>query len=142
MPPGHFYSPIPSIPESKAGTIRYFRIQKEIPGINLNEKCQLELLDHFRAWYPELMFPITKTPGHRYWYDNPNYSYADAIVLYSMMRHLRPKRIIEVGSGHSSCAMLDVDEQFFGKTIEFMFIEPYPERLLLDVITEKRPFRG
>jgi len=136
MPPGHFYSPIPSIPEIEMKRDSIFHIEKEIPGIDLKETRQLELLDHFLSWYEELPFPDIKTPGHRYWYENPNYSYSDAIVLYSMMRYLRPKRIVEVGSGYSSCAMLDVDELFLGKSIEFTFIEPYPERLLLNVITD------
>ena len=32
------------------------------------------------------------------------YSYSDAIFLSSMIRHAKPKQIIEVGSGYSSCA--------------------------------------
>ena len=137
MPPGHFYSPIPSLPDLEASRESIFRSdRRSLPGINLNENSQLELLDVFRHWYKEQPFTAARTPDRRYYFENPNYSYADAIVLYSMMRHLRPRRIIEVGSGHSSCAMLDVDELFFGKSIEFTFIEPYPERLLLDVITE------
>ena len=58
------------------------------------------------------------------------YSYADAICLYAMMRHLRPKRIIEVGAGHSSCAMLDTNEIFFDNSIALTFIEPHPESFL------------
>nr|WP_259372700.1 class I SAM-dependent methyltransferase [Schlegelella koreensis] len=46
------------------------------------------------------------------------------------MQHVRPRRIIEVGSGHSSAAMLDVDDRFLGSSTEFDFIDPYPERLL------------
>jgi hypothetical protein len=46
-----------------------------------------------------------------------------------MMRHLRPKRIVEIGSGYSSCAMLDVNELFFSDSIAFTFIDPYPQLL-------------
>jgi len=45
------------------------------------------------------------------------------------MRQFQPKRIIEVGSGYSSAAMLDVDELFFNSEIQFTFIEPHPDRL-------------
>ena len=58
------------------------------------------------------------------------YSYSDAIVLYSMMRHLRPQRIIEVGSGFSSAVMLDTNELFLGHQVACTFIEPHPECLL------------
>ena len=136
MPPGHFYSPIPSIQDLEARRESIFCDTKEIQGVELNEQSQLDLLDRFRQWYPEQPFTSGKVPNRRYYFENPNYSYADGIVLYFMMRYCRPKRIIEVGSGHSSSAMLDVDELFFGKSIEFTFVEPYPERLLLDVITD------
>ena len=39
----------------------------------------------------------------------------------------KSKRIIEVGSGFSSCAMLDTNDIFFESSIETTFIEPYPE---------------
>jgi hypothetical protein len=47
-----------------------------------------------------------------------------------MIRHLQPRRIIEVGSGFSSCVTLDTNELFFGGSIETTFIEPFPELLL------------
>jgi hypothetical protein len=46
-----------------------------------------------------------------------------------MMLRFSPKRIIEIGSGYSSCAMLDASELFFGGDLELTFIEPYPELL-------------
>jgi hypothetical protein len=53
-----------------------------------------------------------------------------------MIRHLRPRRIIEIGSGHSSCVTLDTNERFFGDSIATTFIEPYPE-LLLSLVTPR-----
>jgi hypothetical protein len=72
----------------------------------------------------------------RYFFINPAYSYSDAIILYSVLRHTQPKRVIEVGSGYSSCVTLDVNELFFDNKIECTFIEPYPE-LLLNLIKEQ-----
>jgi len=57
------------------------------------------------------------------------FSYGDGIVLYSFLRHFKPRRIIEVGSGFSSAAMLDVNELFFAGSIALTFIEPDPARL-------------
>ena len=45
-----------------------------------------------------------------------------------MIRHLSPKRIIEVGSGFSSAVMLDTNDLFFDNSIDCTFIEPNPER--------------
>jgi len=65
----------------------------------------------------------------RYFFENPNYGYADGVFLYCMIRYLKPKRIIEVGSGYSSCMMLDTNELFFDESIEFTFIDPHPQML-------------
>jgi len=43
---------------------------------------------------------------------------------------LKPKTIIEVGSGFSSCMTLDTNELYFGGSIATTFIEPYPELLM------------
>ena len=45
------------------------------------------------------------------------------------MRQFQPRRIVEVGSGFSSAAMLDVNDRFLGRKLQFTFIEPYPDRL-------------
>jgi hypothetical protein len=56
------------------------------------------------------------------------------MILYAFLRHYRPRRVIEIGSGFSSALMLDVNDSFLQKTIQFTFIEPNPQRLfdLLD----------
>ena len=46
-----------------------------------------------------------------------------------MIRHFKPKQIIEIGSGFSSMVMLDTNELFFENQIKCTFIEPYPKRL-------------
>jgi predicted O-methyltransferase YrrM len=140
VPPGHFYSPIPDLKDVEADKNRIFDFPREIPGINLNEPGQFELLDRFRPWYDDQPFSATKQPERRYFFENIFFSYADAIVLYWMMRMLRPKRIIEVGSGYSSCAMLDVNDLLFDGAIDLTFIEPYPI-VLKDLLQESDPGR-
>jgi hypothetical protein len=46
-----------------------------------------------------------------------------------MLRRLRPRHVIEVGSGYSSAAMLDTNDKFLDRQVNFTFIEPYPGRL-------------
>jgi hypothetical protein len=135
VPPGHFYSPIPSIDEVRRNEERIFRIPKAIPGVDLNEAEQMQFFDAFKGYYKELPFTDEKTDRLRYYFNNPNYSYSDAICLYAMIRHAKPKRIIEIGSGYSSCVTLDTNDLFFENSIDCTFIEPYPE-LLLSLINE------
>jgi len=96
----------------------------------LNEVKQLALLEEIKRYYRDLSFPVHKSHGRRYFYENPMYGYSDAIFLYGMIRHAVPKRIVEVGSGHSSCAMLDTIDLHLDRQVEATFIEPYPDRLL------------
>ena len=109
---------------------KYRDISRKIPGIDLNEEKQLELLDKFKEFYKDLPFEAHKKGSLRFFFENPRFSYTDAIILYSMIRYARPKKIIEVGSGYSSCVTLDTNELFFNNTISCTFIEPYPQRLL------------
>lgn len=128
LSPGGFYSPIPSL-ESIRGHDFNKTLPEEIPGIDLNAEEQLTLLHSFDSFYKELSFPEKKSEDFRYYYENEAYSYSDAILLYSMIRHLKPKNFIEVGSGFSSSVTLDTNEKFMNSSINCTFIEPYPQRL-------------
>ena len=131
VPPGHFHSPIPSIDEVKLKEKEIFNsIPINIPGIDLNEKEQINLFDEFKEYYKNQPFQAYKKENLTYFFENPAYSYSDAIFLYCMIRHIKPKKIIEVGSGYSSCVILDTNELFFNNTICCTFIDPYPELLL------------
>lgn len=136
VPPGHFYSPIPSLNEVRSNEARIFgSISRNIPGVELRESEQLKLLEGFCQYYESMPFQPHKVQGLRYYYENPAYSYSDAILLHCMIRHLKPRRIIEIGSGFSSCLTLDTNELFFGNSMMTTFIEPYPD-LLMSLIKE------
>ena len=131
VPPGHFYSPIPDIDEIRKDEKTIFgSVPRKISGIELHEEEQLKLLARFAKFYEEMPFQAEKSEGLRYFFKNPAYGYCDAILLHCMIRFLKPKRIMEVGSGFSSCMMLDTNEFMFANSIETTFIEPYPDLLL------------
>lgn len=127
MSPGHFYSPIPSVEDIRRREEELFGDPpRSLPGIDLREEEQLALLERLKEFYPEMPFPRVKSDGTRFWFDNWAYSYADAIFLYSMLRHLQPRRVIEIGSGFSSAAMLDTNERFLDDGVDLTFIDPDP----------------
>ncbi len=53
-----------------------------------------------------------------------------------MLCHFKPKRLIEIGSGFSSAAMLDTNDNNLQSNIFFTFIEPNPDRLF-NLLTEE-----
>lgn len=124
MSPGHFYSPIPSLDEIRARETELFGTPpSSLPGINLRGEDQQALIRKLAGFYPEMPFPREQSPTSRYWFENWAYSYADAIYLYSMLRHLSLRRVIEIGSGFSSAAMLDTADRWLPET-SFTFIDP------------------
>lgn len=130
VPPGHYYSPIISKEDMIQRAHEIWKTPpKNIIGLELNEKEQLELIEEFVTYYKELPFKANPKDGLRYYYENSMYSYSDAIFLFSMIRKNKPKRIIEVGSGFSSALMLDTNNLFFNNSIKCTFIEPYPNTL-------------
>jgi hypothetical protein len=129
-PPGHYYSPLPSREEFLSVAGRVYGSPPCLSGVDLRVREQCRLFARLAQWYDA--FPFTEAPqgALRYYLNNDFFCHADAYWLYAMMRELRPKRIIEVGSGFSSAVMLDINELFSDNNIEFTFIDPYPERLL------------
>jgi hypothetical protein len=128
VPPGHPYSPIPSGRDVARALRRANDATASLPGIDLREAAQLELLERLLPLYPGL--PFQDAPGrHRYHYDNEFFTYSDAIGYALLLRRLRPRRVVEVGSGYSSALALDVDELFLGGQTGFTFIDPDPRRL-------------
>jgi len=132
-PPGHFYSPLAGRGERArlADQLDGLEIPEHLPGIDLRTARQLELLDQVRMSYDTLPWADHASPadGLRYHYDNPAYRYSDAVFYAGVLRHFKPRRVIEVGSGYSSALLLDVDELFLGSKTEITFIEPFPDAL-------------
>jgi hypothetical protein len=127
-PPGHFYSPIPSLDEVRRREEAIFaHPPRELPGVDLHETGQLALFREIAPFYASHTF-AQGDAGGRFSIDNPNFN-TEAVLLQCLIRHLRPARIVEVGSGHSSCAILDTNELFFDGGIACTFIEPHPELL-------------
>ncbi len=53
---------------------------------------------------------------------------ADATLYFALLRHLRPARLLEVGSGYTSALALDARDRHL-PDLKTTFIEPYPDRL-------------
>lgn len=77
---------------------------RKIPGLDFNEQGQIEFLRTIRYGGE-----LEQIPRHRdknapmsFCYYNGSFEGGDAEFLYSMIRRSKPKRMIEVGSGHST----------------------------------------
>lgn len=132
VPPGHFYSPVPSREDIDAYRAATSRPRPDaLEAIDLRLDAQSELLDTFLAFYADQPFPLERSDETRYWFENHSFSYGDALALHCMLRAVRPRRVVEVGSGWSSCVLLDTCERFLDWQPEVTLIEPYPHQLHL-----------
>lgn len=128
-PPGVYGSPVIALEEIIKRQETIFNPAKELKGIDLNAAEQFELIKSFKKYYDLLPYSTSQGKGLRYVYDNGYFPYFDAISLFGIIHHFKPRQIIEVGSGFSSAVMLDTNELFFNNSMELSFIEPYPQRL-------------
>jgi hypothetical protein len=92
--------------------------------LDLREDEQIELAHRLGPKWHEF-----KKSWCRYTWPNDWYQMSDGAVYYSMLTTLRPKRILEVGSGFTSAIALDVRDQEL-HDLELTFIDPNPQRLL------------
>jgi hypothetical protein len=128
VPPGHPYSPIPSPEDVSRALRRAAAAGPSLPGIELREVEQLDLVRRLLPLATDL--PFEDAPGrHRYHYGNDWFTGADAVWYAALLRDLRPRRVIEIGAGYSSALALDVDELYLGGRTSLTFVDPDPSRL-------------
>ena len=100
--PNRFNQPIPDTRPLKPAL---WETRSQLVGVNLREGEQLRLLSELSPRYkPEWdRFPLEPTtPNHQYYVNNRIFESVDGEMLYAMIRHHKPRRIVEVGSGFST----------------------------------------
>jgi predicted O-methyltransferase YrrM len=133
--PCHFYEPVPILSELSD---EIWKKKSECLGISINEEFQCNVLSEicgkYKNEYDTFGFekPSENCP---YFVKNGSFGGADGDVLYSLIRHFKPKRIIEVGSGWSTLllsAACERNREEVGKA-ELIAIEPNPPEFLKHV---------
>ena len=130
----HFNQPIPDTRTLKDSL---WTRRSELVGIDLKEPQQLALLDGFAARFKAEYngFPLDPLSGApRYYLNNHVFESVDGEILYCMVRHLKPRRIVEIGSGFSTMlsaqaiARNRADDPEYA--CELIAIDPYPNSVL------------
>jgi hypothetical protein len=137
-PPGHYYSPVtdPEVVGKHLAKVARHQQRRTLPGIRISLADMQAVWNDLLPYLTTNPFSADARPGYRFRFENPSYSYGDASILHAMIRHYRPRRVVEVGSGWSSACTLDTVEQFLGGGCRVTCIDPYPE-LLLSLIGDR-----
>lgn len=127
--PGHFYSPIVNPVEIYHHLRAVANAGPQISGIAVDRERMIETWEKLLPFLTTCSFADKAEGGFHYGFDNPAYGYGDGLVLQAMLRYLRPKRLIEIGSGYSSVCTIDTIDLFLNGACDVTFIEPYPGRM-------------
>ena len=122
----HYYQPLFRDSRLK----KSLREPRPLPGIDWKIESQLSLLKalQFENELLELRLNEKHDNQLRFWMGNGNFESGDAEFLYQLIRHLKPQKIIEIGSGNSTkIAHEAVIKNHIenGKLATHMCIEPY-----------------
>jgi Methyltransferase domain len=113
--PMHYYEPLPDF---RSITAEQINRRRTYPAVDFRWEDQLSLLGDLGKYRDELL-------EIEFDFSNDYFSGFDAAVYFSLIRHLQPSRIIEIGGGYST-RIADKALALNGKG-QLTCIEPYPE---------------
>lgn len=130
--PVHYFQPIPDTRRLDPGT---WKRRTEAVGVDFRVEEQIELLSTIaeRLGAEVRALPRERTADPlQFHLGNGAFEAVDAELLYGMVRLLKPRRLVEVGSGSSTllAAQAARKNAAEGSPCDLVAIEPYPSRLL------------
>ena len=129
----HYYLPIPDARDLGED---FWQRESEMIGVDMNDAAALELLSRITSYMTEFRerFSLTGTDGAPGFHLlNGSFMAVDAHMYYCLIRHLKPRRIVEVGSGFSTLLAGQACVQNGrngGSPVQLTAIEPYPSSFL------------
>jgi Methyltransferase domain len=136
--PNHYYWPVPDF---RALEARKWPTEEEPVGLDLGFDRQLDFLQtvvpQFQGEWNSDAAPFFSV---NYNYGNGFFETVDAEIAYCLVRHYKPRRIVEVGGGYSSrvmAAALEMNLKLDGVRGELITIDPYPDRFPQKALSDR-----
>jgi hypothetical protein len=92
-------------------------------GIDLHAADQQALL-HALRHATDTCPPPHRTSGWRYHLDNAPFPWGDGLTAWAMLAHLRPRRVVEIGSGWSTRLLLDARDRLL-PDLDLTVVDPH-----------------
>jgi len=127
--PTCFTEPIPDTTKLKDDL---WSKHSEMVGIDINERGSLNLLRLFSSSYKNEYDALSKTKTsipYEFYVFNGVFETVDAEIMWCMIRHLKPRRILEIGSGYSTMLAAHAvlaNRKDGGRECDLTVIDPYP----------------
>ena len=127
--PVNFYSPIPDLIDLEKRGV--WETRSKMEGIDFREEQQLTLLSLLgREYSSECAWPLLPTEDpFEFYIQNPSFSFGCAASTHCIIRHFRPERVIEIGSGMSSLVIakaIGLNRARDGRPGRHIIVDPYP----------------
>ncbi|MBX3489199.1 class I SAM-dependent methyltransferase [Parvibaculum sp.] len=137
----HYYAP--AIIPSDIG--KQLSARRNLPGLDFRVAQQLDLIAEFSYREELLEIPLEKSGEIEFGYNNGAYEHGDAELLYNIIRHFRPRRIVEIGCGQSTILMQKAISKNKGDDASYTcrhiciepFEQPWLEQLSVELIRAK-----
>jgi predicted O-methyltransferase YrrM len=141
--PVHYYQPIP---DTRGLPLSLWNRVSELPGIDMREEQQRQLLSDIAARFKDEYTAIPEgasTQDFQYYLGNVAFEAVDAEMLFGLIRLLKPRHIYEVGSGFSTLLAADALDRNRVEThsCRFIVIDPYPSEQLVANLPSKIDLR-
>ncbi|MBC7490231.1 MAG: class I SAM-dependent methyltransferase [Glaciimonas sp.] len=132
----HFYLPIPDDTDNLE---EFWSQPSKMVGVNIDDGAALNLMEivcppylkEFRARFP-IDGPLDPPD---FYLINGGYMAIDAHIYYCLIRHFKPRKIVEIGNGNSTLlaiAASDANKDENGQRPHLTSIDPYPWPLFKD----------
>jgi predicted O-methyltransferase YrrM len=142
LTPSTFYSPIP---DTRTLPASLWEPRAELPGVDLRERAQVELLDELASAWRREYDALPRTPAGpgeppRFYLHNRRFGAVDAEIAYAMVRQHKPRRIVEIGSGQSTLLLLEAlrANERDGAFGQVTACEPYPDDYVREAAADSR----
>ena len=128
--PSHFYFPIPTLSSFRG---KNWRACRPCDGLDFRLREQMErVYTDMLPYAAEWTFPEAAADPFQFHFNNGFFERVDAEVAWSLVRHRRPKRIIEIGGGNTTLLLTAALRRNAedGAPGELTSIEPHPAPFL------------
>jgi hypothetical protein len=140
--PVNFHSPVPDLEDLERRKV--WDSRSDLVGIDFRPDAQMAfLLKLGKQFGHECDWPSTPSGDpYTFYTENPSFSYGCAALTHCMLRHFKPRRVIEIGSGNSSLVIaktLSLNAQDSTGKAEYIIVDPYPRLMIgngLPALTE------
>lgn len=140
--PVPFHSPVPDLADLERRKV--WDCRTDLVGIDFRPDAQTALLGKLgQEFGSECDWPPNPTSDcYQFYTENASFSYGCAASTHCILRHFKPRHVVEIGSGNSSlvisAALFLNAADTTAKDAEYTIVDPYPRPIIKEGLPKLR----